>query len=167
MSEKKTLVAGLCVLITSSPFHSRCMYQISVQTGRTHTWDRQNGWNARTWDGKHLPVVRGMALRTGKCIKGDAQGLGSLGHGIYLGTLWWDHWGMDHFRLVTVPCPGSVLLRRHLTRMEEVEMAALDRSWACSNVSLSKSLCQPEILLHYSALRNIFHLKTDTSLKPV
>lgn len=53
--------------------------------------------------------MRGMALRIGKCIGGDAQTWGSLGHGIYLGTLWWGHWGMDHFRsgLVTVPCSGS------------------------------------------------------------
>lgn len=67
----------------------------------------------------------------------------------------------------TIPCTGSDLPRRHLTQMGEVQAAAMSCSQVRGNVSLSKRLCWPEMLLHYSALKNIFHLRTDTSLKPV
>lgn len=155
----------------SSPFHLRCMYQVSIQTGRTHTRDSWNSWNSRTQEGKHLPVVRGLALRIRKYTGDDAQGQGGLSHRMCLGTLRWGHWGMVWFgsglERTQSPAQGRVLLRRHLTEMGEVKAAAPVRSWECGNVSLSKRLCWPEMLLHYSALRNIFHLRTDTSLKPV
>lgn len=67
----------------------------------------------------------------------------------------------------TIPCTGWDLLRRHLAQMGEVKAAAMSCSQVRGNVSMSKRLCWPEMLLHYSALKNIFHLRTDTSLKPV
>lgn len=51
--------------------------------------------------------------------------------------------------------------------MGEVKAAAMSCSQVRGNVSLSKRLCWPEVLLHYSALKNIFYLRTDTGLKPV
>lgn len=104
---KRMPVAWPCVLIMSSPFHLRCTYQVSVQTGRTHTRESQNSWSSRTWQVKHLQVVRGLALRISKYRGDDAQGWGGLGLRTCWGMLLRNGPFWVRTRGDTDPCPGS------------------------------------------------------------
>lgn len=153
------------------PFPSEVYVSSICQTGRTHTRNSQNSWSSRTWEGKHLPVVPGLALRIRKYMGNDAQGQGSLDHRICLGMLQWCHCGIGCFRYGedAAPCPGSGATQKTLNqdgRGESSSPSLFASVWQCfivKNTVLARNVTTLFSIKKHFPLKN--RLKVEASVK--